>query len=65
VSKEPTYITLRELSDLMGWRWKEKTLRWAKREKVVFKVAGRWVTTKEKIIAVFPEALDKLQREAE
>ena len=52
--KPPTYITLLELSRMLGWT-KTRTERWAKREKVLVMIAGRWVTTRERILSAFPD----------
>lgn len=62
--REPVYITLKSLADTMGWP-KPRALRWAKREKVVFMLAGRWVTTKDRIAASFPEVLDRISEREE
>lgn len=52
--KQPTYITLLELSRMLGWT-KKRTARWAQKEKVLVMLAGRWVTTRERIISAFPD----------
>ena len=52
--KTPTYITLLELSRMFGWP-KARTARWAKKEKVLVMIAGRWVTTRERILSAFPD----------
>ncbi len=49
-----TYVTLLELSRMFGWT-KTRTFRWAMREKVIVMVAGRWVTTRERILSSFPD----------
>jgi len=64
VNCDAVYITLTELSDAMGWN-RQRALRWAQREGVVFKVAGRWVTTKKRIVASFPEVWDRIYLETE
>ena len=61
---DAVYITLTELASAMGWN-RQRALRWARREKVVFKVADRWVTTKKKIAAVFPEVWDRIYADRE
>lgn len=60
--KPPAYITLLELSRLFGWT-KTRTFRWATKEKVLVMVAGRWVTTRERIVSGFPDlVLSRLER---
>jgi hypothetical protein len=56
------YITLADLAAALGWE-RRKALRWAKKEKVVFMVAGRWVTTKDRLVTSFPEVWDCMRSE--
>lgn len=56
------YISLAELARLIGWT-KMRTFRWARREKVIFMLAGRWVTTQDRITQAFPDVRDKIERE--
>lgn len=53
------YIEVAQIADAMGWRT-ERTRRWLLREGAVFKKGRYWYTTRQLLMASFPEVYEDL-----
>jgi hypothetical protein len=58
------YITLAQVAAVLGWS-KRKARGWLLRESALVLRAGRWVTTRELLIAAFPEIWARIAEERE
>ncbi len=62
--RPPLYITLREVSRIMGWS-KKRTKRWLEREKALVMRGGNWVTTRDLLRTAFPEVYYEMATEVD
>jgi len=61
-SRRQVYYEIPEVAKILGWEYR-KAWRWLKREKVLVWRAGRLVTTRERLVAAFPEVWQRLAAE--
>lgn len=59
MADEKLLISLSQLAEVLGWN-RQRALRWARREGIMVQVAGRWVTTRDRIRLAFPDVADRM-----